>query len=57
LLLYVGSAMAAAIEAALADPVAPAATGARALDRSARFNWDEIVRGIVRELSGGRQPH
>ena len=47
-------ALAAAIEAALADPGAMAATGARALERSARFTWDEIGRGIVRELFGGR---
>lgn len=46
-------ALAAAIEAALADPGALAATGARALERSARFNWDEIGRAIVRELFGG----
>ena len=48
-------ALAAAIEAALADPVALAATGARALERSARFSWDEIGRGIVRELFPGNE--
>ncbi len=42
--------LAAAIEAALADSSALAATGARALERSARFSWEEIGRGIVREL-------
>lgn len=47
-------ALAAGIEAALADPVALAATGARALERSAGFSWDEIGRRIVRELFGGR---
>jgi glycosyltransferase involved in cell wall biosynthesis len=47
-------ALAAAIEATLADPVALAATGARALERFAHFRWDEIGRGIVRELFGGR---
>ena len=47
-------ALATAIEAALADPGTLAATGARALDRSARFSWDEIGRAIVRELFGGR---
>jgi glycosyltransferase involved in cell wall biosynthesis len=46
-------ALAVAIEAALADPGALAATGARALERSARFSWDEIGRGIVRELFPG----
>jgi glycosyltransferase involved in cell wall biosynthesis len=45
--------LAAAIEAALADPAALAATGARALERSARFNWDKIGPAIVRELFGG----
>jgi glycosyltransferase involved in cell wall biosynthesis len=43
-------ALAAAIEAVLADPGAMVATGARALERSARFSWDEIARAIVREL-------
>jgi glycosyltransferase involved in cell wall biosynthesis len=43
-------ALADGIEAALADPGALAATGARALERSARFTWDEIGRAIVREL-------
>ena len=46
-------ALAAAIEAALADPAALAATGARARERSARFTWDEIGRAIVRELFPG----
>lgn len=43
-------ALAAALEAALADPAALAATGARARERSARFAWDEIGRAIAREL-------
>lgn len=43
-------ALAAAIGAALADPVALAATGARARERSARFTWDEIGRTVAREL-------
>jgi len=47
-------ALAAAIEAALADPGALAEAGARALERSARFGWKEIGRTIVRELFGGR---
>jgi glycosyltransferase involved in cell wall biosynthesis len=47
-------ALAAAIEAALADPGALVATGARALERSARFGWDRIGHDIVRELFGGR---
>ena len=46
-------ALAAAIEAALADPDALVATGARALERSARFSWDEIGRMIARELFPG----
>jgi glycosyltransferase involved in cell wall biosynthesis len=46
-------ALAAAIEAAIADPAALAATGARALERSARFEWDAIGRAIARELFGG----
>jgi glycosyltransferase involved in cell wall biosynthesis len=50
-------ALAAAIEAALADPVALAATGACALERSARFTWDEIGRGIIRELFPGSESH
>jgi glycosyltransferase involved in cell wall biosynthesis len=50
-------ALAAAIEAALANPSALAATGARALERSARFSWDEIGRGIVRELFPGIDSH
>jgi glycosyltransferase involved in cell wall biosynthesis len=43
-------ALAAAIEAALADPVALAATGSRARERSARYTWDVIGRMIAREL-------
>ena len=45
-------ALAAAIEAALADPGALAATGGRARERSARFAWDEVGRAIARELFG-----
>jgi glycosyltransferase involved in cell wall biosynthesis len=48
-------ALAAAIEAALADPGAMATTGARALERFARFSWDEIGRGIARELFTGSE--
>ena len=44
------AALAAAIDAALADPVALAAVGTRARERSARFTWDEVGRTIVREL-------
>jgi len=47
-------ALAAAIEAALARPETLAATGARALERSARFSWDEVGRSIARELFGVR---
>ena len=47
-------ALAGAIEAALADPDALAATGARALERSARFSWESIGHAIVRELFDGR---
>jgi glycosyltransferase involved in cell wall biosynthesis len=47
-------ALAAAIAAALADPGALVATGARALERSARFRWTEIGRSIARELFGVR---
>jgi glycosyltransferase involved in cell wall biosynthesis len=47
-------ALAAAIEATLADPATLAATGARALERSARFSWEKIGHAIVRELFGGR---
>ena len=47
-------ALAAAIEAALADPAALVATGARALERSARFRWEEIGRSVARELFGVR---
>jgi glycosyltransferase involved in cell wall biosynthesis len=50
-------ALAAAIEAALADPGALAATGARGLERAARFTWDEIGRAIVRELFPGSESH
>ena len=50
-------ALAAAIEAALADPGALAATGARALARSARFTWDEIGRAIADELFPGSESH
>jgi glycosyltransferase involved in cell wall biosynthesis len=47
-------ALASAIETALADPGALAATGARALERSARFSWEEIGRSVARELFGVR---
>jgi glycosyltransferase involved in cell wall biosynthesis len=46
-------ALSAAIEAALADPAALAATGARGLERSARFRWDTIGRSIADTLFGG----
>jgi glycosyltransferase involved in cell wall biosynthesis len=46
--------LAAAIEAAIADPAALAATGARALERSARFRWDTIGRTITGALFAGR---
>ena len=45
-------ALAAAIERAISDPGTLAATGARALERSARFSWDEIGRSVARELFG-----
>jgi len=43
-------ALADALLAALADPAALAAVGARARERAARFAWDEIGRTIAREL-------
>jgi len=42
--------LAGAIERALADPAALAATGARARARAPRFAWDEVGRTIGREL-------
>jgi glycosyltransferase involved in cell wall biosynthesis len=44
--------LAAAIEAALADPGALVATGSRALERSTRFSWEAVGRSIARELFG-----
>lgn len=50
-------ALAASLEAALADPAALAESGARAHERSADFTWDEVGRRIVQELfPAGRRP-